>query len=138
MTFDEKYFTIGRLDRLSYHDTCVHRLDARVERLVRAEHAFERHGADRVGPLMGKKVGIADHLGHLLEGVLGCFRAGRFHGRVPDMQVDHASVNDRRPGQRAELQRRRRVRMQIAEGEDLRNDDEEVEDAEEETAETVE
>ena len=31
MTFDEKYFNIGRLDRLSYQDTCVHRLDPRVK-----------------------------------------------------------------------------------------------------------
>ncbi len=31
MTFDEKYFNIGRLDRLSYHDTFMHRLDARIK-----------------------------------------------------------------------------------------------------------
>jgi cobalt/nickel transport system permease protein len=31
MTFDEQYFDIGRLDRLSYRDTFVHRLDARVK-----------------------------------------------------------------------------------------------------------
>jgi cobalt/nickel transport system permease protein len=31
MTFDEKYFNIGRLDRLSYQDTCVHRLDPRAK-----------------------------------------------------------------------------------------------------------
>ncbi len=31
MTFDEKYFDIGRLDRLSYGDTCVHRLDPRAK-----------------------------------------------------------------------------------------------------------
>ena len=31
MTFDEKYFDIGRLDRLSYQDTCVHRLDPRAK-----------------------------------------------------------------------------------------------------------
>ncbi|MDP2268664.1 MAG: energy-coupling factor transporter transmembrane component T, partial [Deltaproteobacteria bacterium] len=31
MTFDEKYFNIGRLDQLSYQDTCVHRLDSRVK-----------------------------------------------------------------------------------------------------------
>jgi cobalt/nickel transport system permease protein len=29
MTFDERYFAIGRLDRLSYGDSCVHRLDPR-------------------------------------------------------------------------------------------------------------
>jgi len=31
MTFDEKYFDIGRLDRLSYRDTCVHHLDPRAK-----------------------------------------------------------------------------------------------------------
>ncbi len=31
MTFDELYFDIGRLDRLSYKDTFVHRLDPRVK-----------------------------------------------------------------------------------------------------------
>ncbi|MBU1744129.1 MAG: cobalt ECF transporter T component CbiQ [Proteobacteria bacterium] len=31
MTFDEKYFDIGRLDRLSYRETCVHRLDPRAK-----------------------------------------------------------------------------------------------------------
>ncbi|MCK9363216.1 MAG: cobalt ECF transporter T component CbiQ [Syntrophales bacterium] len=31
MTFDEKYFDIGRLDRLSYGDTFVHRLDPRAK-----------------------------------------------------------------------------------------------------------
>src|SRR5512137_92563 len=31
MTFDTQYFDIGRLDRLSYGDTFVHRLDARVK-----------------------------------------------------------------------------------------------------------
>jgi cobalt/nickel transport system permease protein len=31
MTFDEQYFNIGRLDRLSYQDTAVHHLDARVK-----------------------------------------------------------------------------------------------------------
>ena len=31
MTFDEKYFAIGRLDRLSYGDTFVHRLDPRAK-----------------------------------------------------------------------------------------------------------
>jgi cobalt/nickel transport system permease protein len=31
MTFDAQYFDIGRLDRLSYRDTLVHRLDARVK-----------------------------------------------------------------------------------------------------------
>jgi cobalt/nickel transport system permease protein len=31
MTFDEKYFAIGRLDRLAYGDTFVHRLDARAK-----------------------------------------------------------------------------------------------------------
>lgn len=31
MTFDELYFNIGRLDRLSYGDTFVHRLDPRVK-----------------------------------------------------------------------------------------------------------
>jgi cobalt/nickel transport system permease protein len=31
MTFDEKYFDIGRLDRLSYRDTFVHRLDPRAK-----------------------------------------------------------------------------------------------------------
>jgi cobalt/nickel transport system permease protein len=31
MTFDEKYFNIGRLDRISYQDTCVHRLDPRAK-----------------------------------------------------------------------------------------------------------
>jgi cobalt/nickel transport system permease protein len=31
MTFDEQYFNIGRLDRLSYGETCVHRLDPRAK-----------------------------------------------------------------------------------------------------------
>jgi cobalt/nickel transport system permease protein len=31
MTFDESYFSIGRLDRLSYEDTFVHRLDSRIK-----------------------------------------------------------------------------------------------------------
>ncbi|MFZ3116157.1 MAG: cobalt ECF transporter T component CbiQ [Syntrophales bacterium] len=31
MTFDQKYFDIGRLDRLSYQDTFMHRLDPRVK-----------------------------------------------------------------------------------------------------------
>ena len=31
MTFDEKYFDIGRLDRLSYRDTCVHHLAPRAK-----------------------------------------------------------------------------------------------------------
>ena len=31
MTFDETYFDIGRLDRLSYGETCVHRLDPRAK-----------------------------------------------------------------------------------------------------------
>ena len=31
MTFDEKYFDIGRLDRLSYGETLVHRLDPRAK-----------------------------------------------------------------------------------------------------------
>jgi cobalt/nickel transport system permease protein len=31
MTFDERYFDLGRLDRLSYGDTAVHRLDPRVK-----------------------------------------------------------------------------------------------------------
>jgi cobalt/nickel transport system permease protein len=31
MTFDRHYFDIGRLDRLSYRDTFVHRLDPRVK-----------------------------------------------------------------------------------------------------------
>jgi len=31
MAFDEEYFSIGRLDRLSYQDTFVHRLDPRVK-----------------------------------------------------------------------------------------------------------
>lgn len=31
MTFDESYFSIGRLDRLSYQDTFVHRLDPRAK-----------------------------------------------------------------------------------------------------------
>jgi len=31
MTFDEKYFNIGRLDRLSYQDTCLHHLDPRAK-----------------------------------------------------------------------------------------------------------
>lgn len=31
MTFDEKYFDIGRLDRLSYRETCIHRLDPRAK-----------------------------------------------------------------------------------------------------------
>lgn len=34
MTFDERYFAIGRLDRLSYGDTCVHRLDPRAKVLA--------------------------------------------------------------------------------------------------------
>lgn len=34
MTFDEKYFNIGLLDRLSYQDTCVHRLDPRAKVLA--------------------------------------------------------------------------------------------------------
>ncbi|MHB9098391.1 MAG: cobalt ECF transporter T component CbiQ [Syntrophales bacterium] len=31
MTFDEKYFNIGRLDRLSYQETWIHRLDPRAK-----------------------------------------------------------------------------------------------------------
>ena len=31
MTFDERYFDIGRLDRLSYRETCVHHLDPRAK-----------------------------------------------------------------------------------------------------------
>ena len=31
MTFDEKYFNIGRLDRLSYQETWIHRLDPRTK-----------------------------------------------------------------------------------------------------------
>ena len=31
MTFDEQYFNIGRLDQLSYQETCVHRLDPRAK-----------------------------------------------------------------------------------------------------------
>jgi len=31
MTFDDSYFSIGRLDRLSYQDTFVHRLDPRIK-----------------------------------------------------------------------------------------------------------
>lgn len=31
MTFDDKYFNIGHIDRLSYRDTIVHRLDPRVK-----------------------------------------------------------------------------------------------------------
>lgn len=31
MTFDEKYFDVGRLDRLSYQSTCVHQLDPRAK-----------------------------------------------------------------------------------------------------------
>jgi cobalt/nickel transport system permease protein len=31
MTFDEKYFDIGRLDRLSYQESCVHHLDPRTK-----------------------------------------------------------------------------------------------------------
>jgi len=31
MSFDEEYFNIGRLDRLSYQDTVVHRLDPRAK-----------------------------------------------------------------------------------------------------------
>jgi len=31
MTFDESYFSIGQLDRLSYQDTFVHRLDPRAK-----------------------------------------------------------------------------------------------------------
>jgi cobalt/nickel transport system permease protein len=31
MTFDEKYFDVGRLDRLSYRDTVVHHLDPRAK-----------------------------------------------------------------------------------------------------------
>lgn len=31
MTFDESYFSIGRIDRLSYQDTFVHRLDPRAK-----------------------------------------------------------------------------------------------------------
>ena len=31
MSFDEAYFSIGRLDRLSYQDTFIHRLDPRVK-----------------------------------------------------------------------------------------------------------
>jgi len=34
MTFDEQYFDLGRLDRLSYQDTCVHRLDPRAKVIV--------------------------------------------------------------------------------------------------------
>ena len=31
MSFDEEYFNIGRLDRLSYQDTVIHRLDPRAK-----------------------------------------------------------------------------------------------------------
>jgi cobalt/nickel transport system permease protein len=31
MTFDEQYFNMGRLDRLSYKDTLVHNLDPRAK-----------------------------------------------------------------------------------------------------------
>ena len=31
MTFEERYFALGQLDRLSYGDTCVHRLDPRAK-----------------------------------------------------------------------------------------------------------
>ena len=31
MTFDKRYFDIGRLDRLSYQETCIHRLDPRAK-----------------------------------------------------------------------------------------------------------
>jgi cobalt/nickel transport system permease protein len=34
MTFDAQYFDIGRLDRLSYRDTFMHHLDARVKVIV--------------------------------------------------------------------------------------------------------
>lgn len=34
MSFDKAYYSIGRLDRLSYQDTYVHRLDARVKVIV--------------------------------------------------------------------------------------------------------
>src|SRR3990170_2097826 len=31
MTFDDQYYNIGRLDRLSYQNSLVHRLDARAK-----------------------------------------------------------------------------------------------------------
>ena len=31
MTFDKRYFDIGRLDRLSYQETCIHHLDPRAK-----------------------------------------------------------------------------------------------------------
>jgi cobalt/nickel transport system permease protein len=31
MTFDDKFFNIGQIDRLSYSETCIHRLDPRVK-----------------------------------------------------------------------------------------------------------
>jgi len=34
MTFDEEYYNIGLLDRLSYRDTFVHRLDPRIKLIV--------------------------------------------------------------------------------------------------------
>ena len=34
MIFEKSYFDMGRLDRLSYHDTFVHRLDPRVKVIV--------------------------------------------------------------------------------------------------------
>ena len=42
MTFDAHYFDIGRLDRLSYRDTFVHRLDPRVK--VIATMLLPAHG----------------------------------------------------------------------------------------------
>jgi len=40
MTFDTRYFDMGRLDRLSYLDTFVHRLDARVKVIATAFFLF--------------------------------------------------------------------------------------------------
>jgi cobalt/nickel transport system permease protein len=40
MSFDEEYFNIGRLDRLSYQDTFVHRLDPRAKVVCTALFLF--------------------------------------------------------------------------------------------------
>jgi cobalt/nickel transport system permease protein len=40
MSFDEEYFNIGRLDRLSYQDTIVHRLDPRAKVVCTALFLF--------------------------------------------------------------------------------------------------
>ena len=40
MTFDEEYYNIGLLDRISYQNTFVHRLDPRVKLIATLPFLF--------------------------------------------------------------------------------------------------